>query len=81
MRAWRNIADIDKPGGWMVRASMLGGLVRAFYVYELDDNKAAELAKIATAATVGETIEKVKLLNLHELTGYGMKPGDVKQIL
>jgi hypothetical protein len=76
-----NIADIDKPGGWMVRASMLGGLVRTFYVYELDDNKAAELAKIAIAATVGETVETVKLLNLHELTGYGMKPGDVKQIL
>ena len=75
-----NIADIDKPGGWMVRASMLGGLVRTFYVYELDDNKAAELAKIAIAATVGETVETVKLLSLHELTGYGMKPGDVKQI-
>lgn len=44
------------------------------------NNKAAELAKIAIAATVGE-IETVKLLNLHELTGYGMKPGDVKQIL
>ncbi len=76
-----NIADIDKPGGWMVRASMLDGLVRTFYVYELDDNKAAELAKIAIAATVGETVETVKLLNLQELTGQGMKPGDVKQIL
>ena len=76
-----NIVDIDKPGGWMVRAKTLGGLVRTFYVYELDDNKAAELAKTAIAATVGEMVETVKLLNLHELTGCGMKPGEVKQIL
>jgi hypothetical protein len=73
------ITDINQPGGWMVRASMLGGLVRTFYVYELDDNKAAELAKTAIAATIGETLEAVKLLNIHELTDYGMKPGDVKQ--
>lgn len=26
----------EQPGGWMVRASMLGGLVRTFYVYELE---------------------------------------------
>jgi hypothetical protein len=76
-----NMADIEKPGGWMVRASMVGGLARTFYVYELDDNKAAELARNALAATIGETIEAVKLLNIHELTGYGMKPGDVKQIV
>ena len=74
-----NIADIAKPGGWMVRASMVGGLGRTFYVYELEDNKAAELARKAIAATVGETIDTVKLLNIDELTGYGMKPGDVKQ--
>jgi hypothetical protein len=76
-----NTVDIDKPGGWMVRASMPGGLVRTFYVYKLDDNKAAELAKIAIAQTVGEAIETVKLLNIHELTGCGMKPGDVKQYI
>jgi hypothetical protein len=73
------IAEIDNAGGWMVRASMLGRSVRTFYVYELDDNKAAELAKIAIAATIGETLETVKLLSIHELTGCGMKPGDVKQ--
>jgi len=65
----------------MVRASMVGGLARTFYVYELDDNKAAELARNAIAPTIGETIEAVKLLNIHELTGYGMKPGDVKKNL
>jgi len=74
-----NITDIDKPGGWMVRASMAGRLDRTFYVYELEDDKAAELARKAIAVTFGETIETVKLLNIHELTGYGMKPGDVKQ--
>jgi hypothetical protein len=25
-----NIADIGKPGGWMARASMVGGLARTF---------------------------------------------------
>lgn len=74
-----NIADIDMPAGWLVRASMVGGLNRTFYVYELEDNRAAELARKAIAVTIGETIETVKLLNIHELTGYGMKPGDVKQ--
>jgi hypothetical protein len=74
-----HIAKIDNAGGWMVRASMLGGSVRTFYVYELDDNKAADLAKTAIAATIGETVETVKLLSVHELAGRGMKPGDVKQ--
>ena len=74
-----HIAQIDDVGGWMVRASMLGGSVRTFYVYELDDNKAAELAKTAIAATIGETVEAVKLLTIHELAGCGMKPGDVNQ--
>ena len=69
-----NIAEVDKPGGWMVRASMVGGSARTFYVYELDDNKAAELAKTAIATDIGETVEAVKLLNIHELTGFGMKP-------
>ena len=76
-----NIADIDRPGGWMVRASMADGLARTFYVYELEANKAAELARNAIALTLGETIDTVKLLNIHELAGYGMKPGDVKQFV
>jgi len=32
----------------MVRASVLGGLAQAFYVYELDDKNAATLARTAT---------------------------------
>jgi hypothetical protein len=74
-----NIADIDKPGGWMVRASLPGGSPRTFYVYELDDEKAAELARKAIAPTIGETINTVRLLNVPELTGFEMKPGEVKQ--
>ena len=74
-----DIADTNKPGGWMVRASMLGGLQLTFYVFELDDNRAAELARSVIPATIGEAIETVKLLNIHELTDYGMKPGEVKQ--
>jgi hypothetical protein len=74
-----NIAEIESACGWMMRASMLGGSVRIFYVYEPDGNKAAELAKTAIAATIGETVDTVKLLSIHELTGYGMKPGDVKE--
>ena len=62
-----NVADIDKPGGWMVRASLPGGSSRTFYVYELDDNKAAELARTTIAPTIGETINSVRLLNVHEL--------------
>jgi hypothetical protein len=73
-------ADISKPGGWLVRASLVGGSPLTFYVFELDNNKAAELARSAIPATLGEAIEAVRLLNIHELTDYGMKPGDVKQL-
>jgi hypothetical protein len=62
-----HIAGSASAGGWMVRASMLGGSVRTFYVYEPDDNKAAELAKTAIATTVGETVETVKLLSIMSL--------------
>ena len=73
--------DRNKPGGWMVRASVLGGFVQTFYVYELDDNQAAEFARRAIGATIGETVETVRLQNVPELTDYGMKPGDVKQYI
>lgn len=71
--------DRNKPGGWMVRASVLGGLVQTFYVYELDDKKAAALARTAIAATGGEMVDAVKLLNIHELEDHGLQPGDIKQ--
>ena len=71
----------QQAGGWMVRASLLGGMVRTFYVYELEDNKAAELAQIVIAATCGEVVEAVRLLEVHELEDHGLKPGDVKQFI
>jgi hypothetical protein len=71
--------DRNKPGGWMVRASVLGELEQTFYVYELDDGQAAEMARRAIGRTIGETVEAVRLLNVHELADCGMKPGDVKQ--
>ncbi len=76
------MAEIDrnKPGGWMVRASVLGGLVQTFYVYELDDKDAVALARTAIAATNGEMVDAVKLLSIDELEDHGLKPGDVKSI-
>ena len=76
-----DIADVNRPGGWMVRASTLGGMVRTFYVYELDDEKAAALAKTAIQATNGERIDTVKLLDVDELEKHGLKSGDVKQFV
>jgi hypothetical protein len=76
------MAEIDrnKPGGWMVRASLLGGMVQTFYVYELDDKEAAALARTAIASTNGEMVDAVKLLSIDELEDHGLKPGDVKSI-
>lgn len=65
----------------MVRASVLGGLAQTFYVYELDDTKAATLARAAIAATNDEMVDAVKLLNIHELEDHGLKPGEVKQFI
>lgn len=69
----------NRPGGWMVRASVLGGLVQTFYVYELDDKKAATLARTAIAASNGEMVGAVKLLNIQELEGHVLTHGDAKQ--
>ena len=73
------IEDRNKPGGWMVRASVLGRMMQTFYVYELDDKNATALARAAIAATGGETVDAVKLLNICQLEDHGLKPGDVKQ--
>lgn len=73
------IADGNEPGGWLVRASLLGSLEEAFYVYELDDKTAATLARAAIAATGGEIVDAVKLLSINELEDHGLKPGEVKK--
>ena len=72
------IEDRNKPGGWMVRASVLGRSVQTFYVYELDDKKAAALARTAITAAGDEMVDAVKLLNIYQLEDHGLKPGDVK---
>ena len=64
-----------------MRASIFGGLVQTFYVYELDDSKAATLATTAISATKGDIAEAVKLLTIRELVEHGLKPGEVKQCL
>ena len=65
----------------MVRASALGGLVQTFFVYELDDKKAAALARTAVAATSGEMVDTVKLLSIRELKDHGLKFGEVKRFI
>jgi hypothetical protein len=72
-----NIDSIDKHGGWLVRVATPGSrhLPRDFYVYEPDKDRAVELVKVDP----DETVEVLKALNVHELTGFGMKPGEVKQ--
>lgn len=74
------IEDHNRPGGWMVHASVLGELLQTFYVYELDDQKAAALARAAIGATNGEMADAVKLLSIHELEDHGLKPGDIKAL-
>ena len=70
--------DINRPGGWLVEEETPGNppIKRYFKVYELDEQKAVELAR-AYGATGWATA--VKKLNVHELTGDNMQPGDVKQ--
>jgi len=75
------IEDINKPGGWLVRVTIPGDppLLQHYYVYDLDKSKAVERVETEYSIGKGETCEAVKQLNVHELTGYGMKPGEVKQ--
>ncbi len=71
------VRDIDKPGGWLVRVTTPGNppIERNFKAYELNRDRAITLVPIEP----GETAEAIKRLNVHEFTGDGMRPGDVKQ--
>jgi hypothetical protein len=71
--------DIDKQGGWLARVQIEGGSDRFFKVYELDKDRAVKIASVKIPVTDGEKIDLVSPLNMHDLTGDGMKPGDVKQ--
>jgi hypothetical protein len=68
-------ADINKPGGWLVE-EIAAGSKRYFKVYELDEEKAVELARAYGAPGKARAVKK---LNVYELTGDDMEPGDVKQ--
>jgi hypothetical protein len=75
-----NIGAIDKPGGWLISVIKAGEppLIRNFYVYEIDRAKAIALASTNIPVTEPETIKVVGQVNTTELTGHGLRPGDVK---
>jgi hypothetical protein len=74
-----NIGAIDKAGGWLISVITAGEppLIRNFYVYEIDRAKAIALASTKIPVTDAETIKVVGQVNTTELTGYGLRPGDV----
>ena len=65
--------DIDKQGGWLVRLKTPQSLDRLLYVYELDWAKAKELANTKASVVVGATVEPVGPVNVHSLTGLGIR--------
>ena len=73
-----NTGDINKPAGWLVEEETRGNppVKRYFKVYERDEEKAVELARVYGATGKARA---VKRLNVHELTSDDMRPGDVKQ--
>jgi hypothetical protein len=72
-----NTENVNRPGGWLVEETTPGSdLRRYFKVYELDEEKAVELARAYGATGKARAVKK---LNVHEFTSDGMQPGDVKQ--
>jgi hypothetical protein len=67
--------DMDRPGGWLVEETAGSGAKRFFKVYELDEQKAVELARAYGATGRAKAIEK---LNVREFAEADMLPGDVK---
>jgi hypothetical protein len=69
--------DTNRPGGWLVEETIPGsGAKRYFKVYELDEEKAVELARAYGATGRAKAVKK---LNVDEFTGADMRPGDVKE--
>ncbi len=73
-----NISDVNKPGGWLIEEDVRENplLKRYFKVYELNRQKAVELARVYGATGKAKAVKEI---NVHELTGADMRPGDVKQ--
>lgn len=78
-----SIETINVHGGWMIDVVTLGSppVSRKFYAYETDKDAAVQLAKLRIPTGATETVTAVRALNVHELTGFGMKPGEVKQYI
>jgi hypothetical protein len=74
-----NVGDMNKDGGWLIQVDTPRGMRRLWYVYEIDKTKALDLAKSKIPVGKGETAEAKTPLNVHELTRFGMKLGEVKQ--
>jgi hypothetical protein len=76
-----NADDINKPGGWLVRVTTPGDAPRIldYYAYELDRDRAVALVKDKANVRRGETAEAIEQVNIHALTGMGMRPGEVKE--
>jgi hypothetical protein len=71
------IGDTNRPGGWLIEETIPGSSLRRYFkVYELDEEKAVELARAYGATRNAKALKK---LNIHELIGDDMRPGDVKQ--
>ena len=69
--------DLNKRGGWLLEETTPGSdLRRYFKVYERDEQKAMELARVYGATG---RVRAVKELSIHEFTGDDMRPGDVEQ--
>jgi hypothetical protein len=69
--------NIDRPGGWLVEETNPGsGLKRYFKVYEMDEEKAVQLARAYGATRAAKAVKK---LNVHEFTAADMRQGDVKE--
>jgi hypothetical protein len=69
--------NINRPGGWLVEETNPGSRSKRYFkVYELDEEKAVELARAYGATGRAEAVNK---LSVHEFAGADMRPGDVKE--
>lgn len=55
-----NMSDIDRPGGWLVEEEIPGNppVKRYFKVYELDEQKAVELARAYGATGRAKAVKR-----------------------
>ena len=54
-------------------------MLQFYYAYELDQPEAIALVRTQHAIGEDEKCEAIKQLNIHELTGFGMGPGETRQ--